>query len=199
MTKIRAIRTSTGTFVALACVVVACGETPSGSDAGSDGSTDVTTDVVADVTIADAGQDAGDATVDQLVDAAIDAGDSSAAAASCTTAPASPAAVTYVGTTCDDADQISLGSCNPGSHSEVVVRIDGTQGQVWKISTSSNLAVALYLGKSCSQSSSSCASGTLDAGVGIADGPFPGTRTDYFVFETVSTACGPYSITVALQ
>jgi len=180
-------------WVVILVLGAACSQGATPIDAGVDGSG-------VDGASADGGADVGAA--DQAVDTSPEAGDASAnpAAASCASASASPVSVTYTGSTCGDGtDQISL-SCNSGTHPEVVVRVDGATGEVWKITPSPGLAFAMYLGTSCSGSPLSCASGSLDAGGGIADGPFPTNRTDYFVFETMApTACGAYSITVVRQ
>jgi hypothetical protein len=121
------------------------------------------------------------------------------AASGCDAAGLSPPIATYVGTTCDGLDQLSL-SCNPGAHREIVIRIDGLPGQIWDVVPSPGLADALFLGTTCSAPPLVCGSGSLDGGGMISDGPFPVARTDYFVFETMSpTPCGPYSITVTLR
>jgi len=205
-----------GAIVLGVLLATACGSSNSASprDSGSpeadtgsaqDASADQTTDSAPD---ADSGG-TSDAMADQAAEAAPDAGDAatdasdastSAAAASCGAAQAAPASITYTGSTCTDgSDGITL-SCNPGAHPEIVIRIDGTQGQVWSITPSAGLASGMYLGTSCSNPPNVCSSGSVDGGGSITDGPFPSTRTDYFMFETMApTTCGPYSVTVALQ
>jgi len=172
-------------------VSAACSQSAPAIDAGIEGGTDgASTDGSVDVGAAD-----------QIADSPPETGDVSTtpAAGSCASASASPVSVTYSGTTCvDGTDQLTI-TCNSGAHPEIVVRIDGATGEVWKITESPGLAFAMYLGTSCS-GSASCGGGALDAGGDITDGPFPANRTDYFVFETMApTACGAYSITVARQ
>jgi len=48
-------------------------------------------------------------------------------------------------TACGGSKTASPLSCNPGAHPEVVVRVDGTPGQVWTITASRGLAFATYV------------------------------------------------------
>ena len=182
-------------------LVVGCG---SGDETASDAGADATTDVgSSDATKTDAGADASpDAAADVTVS---DAGaDGHAAASTCATTVAPDASIVYTGTTCDGTDSYTI-PCNlGGKHKEVFVRIDGTAGQVWSVMAQGPFAMALWDSTNettCSGIPNVETCAAPDAGTsGVVDGPFPGTRSDFVMFETMDpTPCGPYTIVVTLQ